>query len=144
MLISLISGQLPAWIDYWIQSASYAHKRGVSFLILAMDKSRAPTIQAPNVFIKHVTTTTIAKKVADAMNANGYSNGNGQGREHLYSDLERESLRVLYGAMFKDLLDEYTHWGWIDMGVLVGDLSPLVAAAQKFDVVTYPDPVCHF
>ena len=62
--------------------------------------------------------------------------------------------------MFKDLLDEYTHWGWsaqlsrnsifliqlrcnnrIDIDVLVGDLSPLVKKARFYDVVTYPDPV---
>ena len=63
------------------------------------------------------------------------------GREQLYADLSQQTLKPLYGAMFLDLLEPYTHWGWVDADLVFGDLSPLVAAARKFDVVTYPDPV---
>ena len=45
------------------------------------------------------------------------------------------------GAMFHDLLKDYTHWGWFDIDAIVGDLSPLLDACRKYDVVTFPDPV---
>ena len=37
------------------------------------------------------------------------------------------------------MLAEYTHWGWMDMDVLLGDMRVLVAAARRYDIVTVPD-----
>ena len=44
--------------------------------------------------------------------------------------------------MFRDHLLHYTHWGWIDLDVLMGDMAPLVEALKHFDVVSFPDGVC--
>ena len=56
-------------------------------------------------------------------------------------------IKLLYGAMFADRLNsvkrQYTHWGWVDLSCIYGDLSPMVAKLSDFDVVTYPDVVCH-
>ena len=43
--------------------------------------------------------------------------------------------------MFADLLRGYTHWGWIDLDVILGDLSPMLEDLKHYDVVTYPDGV---
>ena len=48
-------------------------------------------------------------------------------------------LKPMYGAMFHDLLVNYTHWGWMDIDTVMGDLSPLMQQLRQYDVVSYPD-----
>ena len=52
-------------------------------------------------------------------------------------------LKPLYGAMFADQIERYTHWGWVDLDMVFGDFAPMRAALENFDVVSYPDGVCH-
>ena len=44
--------------------------------------------------------------------------------------------------MFRDHLLHYTHWGWIDIDSIFGDLSPMMEHLRHYDLVTYPDGVC--
>ena len=63
--------------------------------------------------------------------------------EHVFRDEEKSSdLRLLYGGMFADTLVDYTHWGWVDVNCIYGDLSDMVSKLGEFDVVTYPNDVC--
>ena len=48
-------------------------------------------------------------------------------------------FKPMYGAMFHDLLSDYTHWGWMDIDTVMGDLSPLIAHLRHYDVVSFPD-----
>ena len=61
------------------------------------------------------------------------------------SSRKSADIKPFTGGIFSDLLSEYTHWGWIDIDVIYGDLSPVAAAVKKYDVVTYPDTrvSCH-
>jgi hypothetical protein len=52
-------------------------------------------------------------------------------------------LKPLYGALFRDLLEPYTHWGWVDLDGFFGDTTPLINDLEHYDVVTYPHGVCH-
>ena len=56
------------------------------------------------------------------------------------SAIKMPDLKPYTGGMFPDLLSGYTHWGWIDIDVIFGDLSPVVDAVKKYDVVTFPIP----
>ena len=88
----------------------------------------------------------------------------GSGLYDLYHGAKNPDLKPLYGAMFRDHLLHYTHWGliiyfnsndrlsyqfatiltgWIDIDSFFGDFTPLLQALKQFDVVTYPDGVCH-
>ena len=108
--------------------------------------------------VKHISLTSIAKRVAAALNHGGFQNGgasprtvievmvvvaDGIGREAVYGNMTdaRKSLKVLYGSMFAAFLKGYSHWGWIDTDAIVGDMAPLVAKAQFYDIVTFLDPV---
>ena len=51
-------------------------------------------------------------------------------------------FKPLFGAMFASELSEYTHWGWMDLQCVYGDLQSLVRMCSKYDIVTYPDSVC--
>lgn len=46
-------------------------------------------------------------------------------------------VKPFTGAMFADVLAAYTHWGWIDIDVIYGDLGPAAEAARMYDVVTF-------
>ena len=50
-------------------------------------------------------------------------------------------VKPLYGAMLQDVLAPYSHWGWIDIDCLFGDMRPLLNALRHYDVVAYPDGV---
>ena len=50
-------------------------------------------------------------------------------------------LKPLFGGMFADMLVNHTHWGWIDIDIIFGDMSPLVTALRQYHVVSYPDGV---
>ena len=64
------------------------------------------------------------------------------GLHELFSSGTKASdLKPFCGAMFRDLLLRYTHWGWVDIDVIFGDLSPLIEALRHYDVVTFPDGV---
>ena len=50
----------------------------------------------------------------------------------------------MYGAMFADLLSEYSHWGWIETECFFGNMATLRTALKSSDVVTFADPVRQF
>mmetsp|Transcript_18913 Transcript_18913/g.38529 ORF Transcript_18913/g.38529 Transcript_18913/m.38529 type:complete len:311 (-) Transcript_18913:128-1060(-) len=51
-------------------------------------------------------------------------------------------LKPFYGHIFDDLIGEsrYTHWGWADWDLLIGDMSAVVPEAMlwKYDAITFP------
>ena len=53
-------------------------------------------------------------------------------------------LKPLYGAMFHDIIESYTHWGWVDVDSIFGDFTPLIDALEDYDIVTFPDGVRSF
>ena len=57
-------------------------------------------------------------------------------------------LKPLYGRVFDDLLPEaaYTHWGWVDWDILVGDLNAVVPPALlwQYDALTFPGATLGF
>ena len=64
------------------------------------------------------------------------------GRDGIYFDMKVADLKPLYGAMFEDVIANYTHWGWLDIDSIFGDFTPLIDALEDYDIVTYPDGVC--
>ena len=57
-------------------------------------------------------------------------------------------LKPFYGRVFDDLLPEaqYTHWGWVDWDVLVGDLKAVVPERLlwAYDALTFPGATLGF
>jgi hypothetical protein len=56
-----------------------------------------------------------------------------------FGDLNR--LKPLFGGMFADYLQDYSHWGWIDLDTVVGDMSKMIDDLKSHHVVTYMDGV---
>jgi hypothetical protein len=57
-------------------------------------------------------------------------------------------LKPLYGRAFDDLLPEasYTHWGWVDWDLLLGDLSSVVPEELlwSYEALTFPGATLGF
>ena len=60
----------------------------------------------------------------------------------VYFGMKVADLKPLYGAMFADLIQDFTHWGWVDIDSIFGDFTPLLEALARFDIVSFPDGVC--
>ena len=114
-----------------------------------------PGFEAPNVHVVHMNKTEVARRVADALRAAGLPAKGARsvvhallivaadptGLEHVYGGLKMNDVKPLYGAMLRDMLAPYTHWGWSDIACLLGDLQPLLDTLRHYDVVAYPDGV---
>jgi hypothetical protein len=50
-------------------------------------------------------------------------------------------LKPILGGMFWDYLQDYTHWGWIDVDSIMGDMSKLMEDLRHYDIVSYMDGV---
>ena len=49
-------------------------------------------------------------------------------------------LKPTFGGLFARELAGYSHWGWVDLDCMMGDLRPSLADyLPDFDVITYPD-----
>jgi hypothetical protein len=46
--------------------------------------------------------------------------------------------------MFADYLHEYTHWGWVDLDTVTGDMSKMIEDLKNYHIVTYTDGVFRF
>jgi hypothetical protein len=51
------------------------------------------------------------------------------------------NLKALLGGMFADYLHEYTHWGWVDDDLVVGDMSKMIEDLRRYHIATYLDEV---
>ncbi len=69
------------------------------------------------------------------------TNLGGNGLADMYAG-KIEDLKPLFGSMFSEYIESYTHWGWIELDNLYGDMRPLLRDLELYDVVTYPDGVC--
>ncbi len=104
------------------------------------DKSQVPELIVPNVHVKHISSAEIARRVIRAVKHSGLSDIQGASNTHHItsnnqsfskgshahvaaddcpSDVKHGSdnnhkdhdLKLLYGALFEDILVDYTHWG---------------------------------
>jgi hypothetical protein len=52
------------------------------------------------------------------------------------------NIKAPLGGMFADYLHEYTHWGWVDLDIVMGDMSTMIEDLKNYHIVTYMDGVC--
>lgn len=138
-LISFWFGPLPNWIDYFAKSVSFSANKGIDFFMFVTEDHK-PKYDAPNLFFKHISPNEISRRVAKVLRASGLANIlDGDDLGHLYTGDKGADLKPLYGALFEEMLKPYTHWGFIDIDSLFGDLSPMLKDLENYDVVSYPD-----
>eukprot|EP00042_Codosiga_hollandica_P057060 m.837579 g.837579 ORF g.837579 m.837579 type:complete len:1010 (+) comp59489_c0_seq1:48-3077(+) len=140
-LICLWLGKLPVYIDYFLKSAAANKHLGIDFYIFYTAESPAPVVTSANIFLERLTLEQVAFSIADALAyADGQkAEGNGAHAIPALEGAKGNDLKALYGAIFRERLSKYSHWGWMDLDCLFGDLTPMTEHARHYDVVTYPD-----
>lgn len=64
--------------------------------------------------------------------------GRKQASDKISSGKGLSDLKPFYGAVFEDELRGYTHWGWVDWDVFMGDLVGVIGAERfwEYDAIT--------
>ncbi len=113
---------------------------GVDFFVFVTEKDVQPNVMAPNVHIKHISSIELARRVSKTVQEMGIQEARSL-RYYVYAGVELD-LKLLYGALFAEILKPYTHWGWTTLDGFFGDMTPLLRDLEQYDVVTYPNGVC--
>ena len=102
-------GKFPNYFDLWLASAG--KNQDIDFILIT--DSKVPAYQFPeNIKIVIMTISEIRDRVSKEV---GFS-------VSLESPYKLCDYKPTYGAIFEDLLKEYTHWGYCDSDVIFGDL----------------------
>lgn len=120
-LIMLIVEHFPAWWPFLV--ATYARNSPQYTLIAVHTADRPPSPPAGDAHIRYV------RKPLDelvALFARKLGTTEQVARAKFASGKGLSDLKPFYGKVFDELLDGYTHWGWVDWDLLLGDLSATV------------------
>jgi hypothetical protein len=52
------------------------------------------------------------------------------------------NIKAPLGGMFADYLHEYTHWGWVDLDTVMGDMSKMIDDLKQYHIAIYTEGVC--
>lgn len=117
-------GPLPGYINFFIKSAAYATE--ISDFIFFTDQEFSDLAKAPNVSFKKMTLKEFTKVANEKLNVN-FS---------ISKAYKLCDLKPMYGLIFEDYLDGYTHWGHCDFDILIGDVKKLLInhEFEKFDI----------
>ena len=139
----LTIGSFPAWWPFLVQS--YAANAPAYELIVvhtgAAPSGRAGT--AAHVRYVAVTRAALAARLGSKLGAT-----EAQVEAKLASGKGLSDLKPYYGRVFDDLIPEarYTHWGWVDWDLTLGDLGALVPPRLlwEYDALTFPGATLGF
>lgn len=121
LVIAVYLGPLPDLMPLWLRSAG--HNRDVDFLVVS-DRA-APADLPANVRFEH---STLAQLAALWSTAAGFEVA-------LTSPYKLNDFKPLYWMLAQGL-DRYDYWGFCDLDVIFGDLSPLVdGRLGRYDMV---------
>ena len=123
LVMLVVGSQLPVWWPFL--TTSYERNAPTYTLIVAHTGALPATTNhsAPHVRYAHVPLPTLQQRFVSRLSASPalvdakFASGKG------LSD-----LKPFYGCVFADLIDErtFTHWGWVDWDVLMGDLPTVI------------------
>lgn len=102
-------GTLPVTFRFWLEGCR--HNKKFNWLLITDDKTEYDYPQ--NVKVEYSTFHELRKKIETKLNMDTALN-----RPYKLCD-----FRPLYGYLFDDELQRYTHWGYCDLDLLLGDLS---------------------
>jgi len=149
-LIALYHGKLPAMLDYFAKSAATS-KGLVRIIVLYTTDSPAQRDivarvgkLASNLEFRHVKLEHLGELVRKAVGTRFCPLDMDMveliAGAHGVMGSKFNDIKPLYGTMFEDVLEGATHWGWIDLDMLLGDLrSALLPYLPQYDVITFPD-----
>ena len=147
-LIMLVLGSsFPPWWPFLVMS--YAHNPICQLIVVhtgdavQQEQQQQQGAEGGHVLYKHVPLQALKVRFMSKIGASAV-----QVDAKLASGKGLSDLKPLYGKIFDDFLPEqtYTHWGWVDWDILLGDLSSVVPRALlwQYDAITFPGATLGF
>ena len=144
-LIVVWLGPLPDFVGAFAETAQDS---GVTFFVFHT-RDEEPPQQSDRVHFKHLPLQSLAMRLwkADVVQKvfGDMSFGSFEDRvKECYADdnpAKGNDLKPLYGALFQEELQPYTHWGWTDLDMIWGRLDSFLTpqVLSSYDVVSAPD-----
>ena len=141
----VVGSSFPSWWPYLV--ASYEHNKPTYELIVVHTGTAAPrpddVRHGGHVRYEHVPLPALQQRFIDKLGAS-----TSQVEAKFASGKGLSDLKPLYGRIFDDLLpeDRYSHWGWVDWDILLGDLGAMVPDQMlwQYDALTFPGATLGF
>lgn len=142
VLINFYEGKLPDYIKYFIKSCSNLTNLNIQIWIYHTELEDYKSTE----YLKflHITKYDFAKKMHDIL---PFYYKKSYSIDYIESIIVKDKcndFKILFGSLFKEELKNFSHWGWIDTDILIGDLSFIHGQLDLYDVVTYPDALLGF
>jgi hypothetical protein len=168
-LITAVVGQLPKHIGLLAQSCGYSAAAADCLIYYtdkgAHDASLLP-LASSNVHFKYITKVDFITKLMKGISRNRKKHGKdfifSIETDPFYNDLaetydktknvsemvelfrkagggKANDIKCTYGAMFEDELMSYSHWGWVDSDVILGNLTKFILPLLRrdYDAMTF-------
>ena len=143
LLVLVVGSSFPPWWPFLIMSYARNHP---TYELIVVHTGAPPTPQQTSgnhVRYEHVPLAALQQRFIDKLGAT-----RAQVEAKFASGKGLSDLKPLYGRIFDDLLSEtrYTHWGWVDWDILVGDLLSVVPTWMlwQYDALTFPGATLGF
>ena len=143
-LVVVWLGRLPHFVDAF---ADTAQDSGATFFIFHTH-DEAPTRTWKHVHFRHLPLKSLAMRlwkteaVQKAFGAMPFASFEGRVAECYADDnpAKGNDLKPLYGALFEEELQGFSHWGWTDLDMIWGRLETfLTPQILSYDVISFPD-----
>jgi len=147
IIVPYIGDSLPSWFDIFCLSAASSSNL-YDWIILVTDAPLRHT--PPNVKLVQMDKREIYRRIAsmDPTISSRDSDDDAKNADEVSVSLVRKlltlqpymmvELKPVFGFLFKDLLQTYSHWAYADVDQMVGRLHNLVSARElkQYDIVT--------
>jgi hypothetical protein len=155
IIIPYFTKFVPVWFQSFLSSTT-VNEDLIDWIIFASDETNLhQSFQIPsNVRIEYLSYLAFAQRLLELLAAN---DNRQKGKKTVYSSnitthdvgllskfLERHpyvivEFKPMLGAMFRDYLHNYSHWGYGDLDVLMGNISMLMndRILNRYDIINY-------
>ena len=142
LLMLVVGSHFPPWWPFLI--ASYGPNHPTYELIVVHTGDRPVGADAQkHVRYEHIALPVLRQRFIDKLGA-----APARVEAKFESAKGLSDLKPFYGHVFDDLIGEsaYTHWGWADWDLLIGDMRAVVPEAMlwEYDALTFPGATLGF
>lgn len=143
-LLMLIVDRFPAWWPYLV--ATYK-RNAPQYTLLAMhtaDTYAAPpgtAVDDGHIQYLHISPDELRRRFVTRLGAS-----EAQATSKLATLKGLSDLKPFYGKLFEGEIGEFTHWGWVDWDILLGDMAAIIPERSLWetDAVTFPGATLGF
>ena len=142
LLMLVVGATFPSWWPFLVASYVRSHPT-YELIVVHTGECASCASTAPHIRFVHLPLATLAGRFVEKLGVAAR-----RVDDKFASAKGLSDLKPFYGHIFDDLIPEqtYTHWGWADWDLLIGDLPAVVGedALWEYDALTFPGATLGF